>query len=60
MSDTKAEIARLFGSVPTPKIDSKKKDSTTAKKKKVVLKPAPPLQKSKEEKELDSLEKEGR
>ena len=60
MSDTKAEIARLFGSVPTPKTDSKKKDSTTAKKKKVVLKPAPPPQKSKEEKELDSLEKEGR
>ena len=59
VSDTKAEIARLFGSVPTPKPDTKKKDANGAKKKRVVVKPPPPPQKSKEEKELDSLEKEG-
>ena len=59
VSDTKAEIARLFGSSPTktPPVDKKKEPG---KKKRVVLRAPPgPPPKTKEEKELDKLEKEG-
>lgn len=59
VSDTKAEIARLFGSSPTktPPVDKKKEPG---KKKRVVIRAPPgPPPKTKEEKELDKLEKEG-
>ena len=59
VSDTKAEIARLFGSSPTKTPPADKKKEPGKKKRVVIRAPPGPPPKTKEEKELDKLEKEG-